>query len=53
MFTDYPEYAALTGLYPKTDHSHGFPNPQAYEMYRDFQENSINSDVQYKAWQIS
>ena len=37
--------AALTGLYPKTDCSHGFPNPHNYEMYRDFQENTINSDV--------
>ena len=45
LFVDYPEWAALTGLYPKTDSSHGFPNPYNYEMYRDFQENNINSDV--------
>jgi len=49
LFVDYPEMAALTGIYPKTDVSHGFPNPNSYEMYRDFQENTINSDVCYFA----
>ncbi len=47
MFIDYPEWAALTGLFPKGDSSHGFPHPYNYEMYRDFQENSINSDVNW------
>jgi len=45
MFVDYNEWAALWGVYPKTDQSHGFPNPLSYEMYRDLQENTINSDV--------
>ena len=45
MYVDYPEYAALTGLYPKTDSSHGFPSSLTTESYRDFQENTINTDV--------
>ncbi len=49
MFVDYPEWAALCGVYPKTDQSHGFPNPLSYEMYRDFQENTLNSDVNNKS----
>lgn len=31
------------------DSSHGFPQHQIYEMFRDFQENSINSDGWF-AW---
>ena len=45
MYIDYPEMAALTGVYPKTDQSHGFPNPLTLEAYRDFQENTPNTDV--------
>jgi len=50
MYVDYPEYAALCGIYPKTDQSHGFPTPWAYEIYRDFQENSVNSDGWFGMW---
>jgi len=50
LFVDYPELAALSGIYPKTDVSHGFPNPYNYEMYRDFQENTINSDGWFGMW---
>jgi len=50
LFVDYPEYAALIGIYPKTDCSHGFPNAFNYEMYRDFQENAINSDGWFGMW---
>ena len=45
MYVNYPEWAALCGVNSKTDNSHGFSNPINYEMYRDFQENSINQDV--------
>lgn len=44
-FLHYPEIANTIGIYPKTDLSHGFPSYSPYEMFRDFQENSINSDV--------
>jgi hypothetical protein len=35
----------LLGVYPKVDSSHGFPHPYPYEMFRDFQENTLNADV--------
>ena len=44
LYKEAPDMANTLGLYPKVDTSHGFPMPQAYEMYRDWQENSINSD---------
>lgn len=50
MFVSYPEYAALFGVVPKTDQSHGFGNPLTYEMYRDLQENSINQDGWFGMW---
>lgn len=45
IFIEAPEVANLLGMYPKTDNSHGFAFYQTYEMYRDFQENTPNSDV--------
>merc|ERR1740139_720782 len=44
LYIDYPEFAAITGTYPKVDSSHGFPVHNPYEMFRDFQENTMNSD---------
>lgn len=44
-YVDFNEYAALFGCYPKIDSSHGFPSALNYEAYRDFQENSLNTDV--------
>ena len=38
------DVANTLGIYPKVDNSHGFPFPKAYEMYRDWQENTMNSD---------
>ena len=47
----------MLGIYPKVDSSHGFGfyskivlTLDAYEMYRDFQENSINSDGAFGMW---
>ena len=45
IFTNYNEWAHTIGIYPKTDQSHGIPHPEPYEAFRDFQENSLNSDV--------
>ena len=49
----------MIGIYPKTDSSHGYGNPRifyaylvSYEMYRDFQENTINSDGSFGIWII-
>merc|ERR1712159_626271 len=50
MYVDYNEYAALFGLYPKVDSSHGFPCYLNYEGYRDFQENTINTDGWFGMW---
>jgi len=36
--------ANTIGIYPKFDNSHGFTYTRPYEMYRDWQENTINSD---------
>merc|ERR1711976_235139 len=44
MYTVAPEIANTIGIYPKVDSSTGFPVHNPYEMFRDFQENSINSD---------
>jgi hypothetical protein len=44
MFIEYPDLANMTGTYPKVDSSHGFPHTNTYEMYRDWQENTLNSD---------
>ncbi|KRX10973.1 hypothetical protein PPERSA_12097 [Pseudocohnilembus persalinus] len=43
-FIDHPDLAQWCGIYPKVDSSHGFPFVSTYEMYRDFQENTLNSD---------
>ena len=39
-----PDVANTIGIYPKVDNSHGFTLSRPYEMYRDWQENTINSD---------
>ena len=39
-----PDVANSIGIYPKTDNSHGFTLTRPYEMYRDWQENTVNSD---------
>ncbi len=44
IFVDFPEVAHTIGIYPKADASHGFPHLQTYETFRDFQDNTINSD---------
>jgi hypothetical protein len=50
VFVETPDTACLWGVYPKVDTSHGFGLPQTYEMYRDFQENTINSDGSFGMW---
>jgi hypothetical protein len=50
VYTDYAEWGALLGLYPKTDSSHGFPSPLTQEAYRDFQENNVNTDGWFGMW---
>jgi len=50
LYVDYPEWAQLTGLYPKTDSSHGFPSQLTCEAYRDFQENTPNTDGWFGMW---
>ncbi len=45
MWVDYNDWAQLCGVYSKTDQSHGFPSPLVPEAYRDFQENTVNTDV--------
>jgi len=45
IFVHYPDLANTIGIYPKTDQSHGFAWHKPYEMFRDWQENTINSDV--------
>lgn len=45
IFTEWPQLANMIGIYPKVDTSHGFLHWQTYEMYRDWQENTLNSDV--------
>lgn len=56
-YIESPDVANMIGLYPKTDSSHGYGNPSifiimlvSYEMYRDFQETSINSDGSFAMW---
>eukprot|EP01016_Furgasonia_blochmanni_P024748 TRINITY_DN2670_c0_g2_i10.p1 TRINITY_DN2670_c0_g2~~TRINITY_DN2670_c0_g2_i10.p1 ORF type:complete len:282 (-),score=78.65 TRINITY_DN2670_c0_g2_i10:1351-2103(-) len=49
-FIDYPEIANVTGTYPKADSSHGFAHYSPYEPFRDFQENTINSDGWFGMW---
>ena len=44
LYVDFPDVAQLTGIYPKVDCSHGFPQYLTYEAWRDVQENSLNSD---------
>jgi hypothetical protein len=44
IFIDFPEIAHTIGIYPKADASHGFPHLTTYETFRDFQDNTINSD---------
>ena len=43
-WTDYPEISYLLGSYPKGDASHGFPHQNPYEVFRDFTENTSNSE---------
>ena len=50
VFIETPDIACLWGVYPKIDTSHGFGYPQTYEMYRDFQENTVNSDGSFGMW---
>ncbi|EAR82265.1 hypothetical protein TTHERM_01230120 (macronuclear) [Tetrahymena thermophila SB210] len=49
-FVDHPDLANWVGMYPKVDSSHGFPFYSTYEMYRDFQENTLNSDGAFAQW---
>lgn len=57
-FTEHPDLANMLGIYPKVDSSHGFgfysnffnTIKDTYEMYRDFQENTINSDGAFGMW---
>ena len=49
-FILWPDLAQLIGIYPKVDTSHGFPMPFSYEMYRDVQENTLNSDGSFSMW---
>ena len=44
LYVDFPDVAQITGIYPKVDCSHGFPQYLTYEAWRDVQENSLNSD---------
>lgn len=44
LWSDYTEFAYLFGCYPKGDASHGFPHLNQYETFRDFQENTSNSE---------
>lgn len=44
MNANFPDIANALGSYPKLDSSDGFPNPMPYECFRDFQENTLNSD---------
>jgi hypothetical protein len=50
IFIEAPEVSNLIGAYPKVDVSHGFPFYHTYEMYRDVQENTINSDGWFGMW---
>jgi hypothetical protein len=59
LFIESPDVACLLGIYPKTDSSHGYgsnsknlKNLVSYEMYRDFQENTINSDGSFGMWTV-
>ena len=44
VFEEAPDVANTIGIFPKIDNSHGFSHHSPYEMYRDWQENTINSD---------
>ena len=48
----YPDIAYFLGTFPKIDSSHGIPNHQPWETFRDWQENTPNSDGWY-AWVIA
>merc|ERR1712113_642757 len=52
LFVNAPDAAALFGIYPLIDSSHGYGSATAYEMYRDFQENTINSDGSFSMWVV-
>lgn len=52
IYIESPDVANMIGIYPKTDSSHGYGNPISYEMYRDFQENTINSDGSFGMWVV-
>jgi len=49
-FVETPDIANMLGIYPKVDTSHGYGYYNTYEMYRDFQENTINSDGAFAMW---
>lgn len=44
FYVDYPDIANSVGLYPKVDSSHGYLHLLPYEPFRDWQENSPNSE---------
>jgi hypothetical protein len=59
IFIESPDVGAMIGIYPKTDTTHGYGsnstyvlNLVQYEMYRDFQENTINSDGSFGMWVV-
>ncbi len=59
IFIESPDVASMIGIYPKTDSSHGYGSNSnfkiylvSYEMYRDFQENTINSDGSFGMWTV-
>lgn len=57
LFIESPDLSCMIGVYPKTDSSHGYGSNSkylfikvSYEMYRDFQENTLNSDGSFAMW---
>ncbi|EGR31086.1 hypothetical protein IMG5_118110 [Ichthyophthirius multifiliis] len=50
IFIEHPDIAQHIGIYPKIDSTHGFTYQNTYEMYRDFQENTLNSDGSFSQW---
>ena len=50
FYVDYPDIANSIGLFSKMDVSHGFMQMMPYEAFRDFQENTINSEGWFAAF---
>jgi hypothetical protein len=50
LFLEHPEHAQMWGIYPKVDSSHGFPHYNTYEMWKDVQENNLNSDGSFSCY---